>query len=88
MAIVDRSYVTPSWGRIKRFEGHEVEGAAPSRILRVGHGPKGSAEFISANGYIERVEETKVGTEAFEARLKEEEERAELRARGYYGYYR
>lgn len=84
MAIVDRSYVTPSWGRIKRFEGHEVEGAAPNRVLRVGHGPQGSAEFVSADGYIERIEETKVGTEAFEARLAKEEERAALRALGYY----
>lgn len=84
MAIVDRSYFTPSWGRIKRFEGHEVEGSAPERVLRVGHGPQGSAEFVSADGYIETIKEASIGTEAFEARLAREEERAELRARGYY----
>lgn len=84
MAIVDKSYFTPSWGRIKNYEGHEVEGTTPNRILRVGHGPKGSPEFLSANGYIETVKEETVGTEAFEERLAKEEERADLRARGYY----
>lgn len=84
MAIVDKSYFTPSWGRIKNFEGHELEGAAPDRVLRVGHGPEGSAEFVSVNGYIETVKEETIGTDAFEARLAKEEERAALRARGYY----
>lgn len=84
MAIVDKSYTTPSWGRIKKFEGHELEGAAPNRVLRVGHGPQGCAEFVSADGYIETIKEASIGTEAFEARLAKEEERAALRARGYY----
>lgn len=80
--IVDRGYFTTLRGPIRCYEGHEVEGTAPNRILRVGHGPYGPPDAIPSNSYIETIYEEDIGTEEFEARLTYEEERSA------WGYYR
>lgn len=80
--IVARDYFTPLRGTIRYYEGHEVEGEAPNRVLRVGHGPVGPPESILSNPRIETIYEEVIGTEEFEARLAMEEARSE------WGYYR
>lgn len=79
--MVERVYFTTLRGPIRYYEGHAVEGEAPNRVLRVGHGPVGPPESILSNPRIETIYEEVIGTEEFEARLTREEERS---AWGYY----
>ena len=52
--IEDRSYSTVRYGRISRYSGEaEITMDDGSRWKAIGHGPRGTAEFVSREGYIE-----------------------------------
>jgi hypothetical protein len=52
--IEDRSYRTVRWGTVPSYSGTAIIQDADGRKWRaIGHGPKGSPERVSRNGYIE-----------------------------------
>lgn len=52
--IEDRSYNTVRYGRVARFAGEaEIVMDNGAKWLAKGHGPRGTAEHVSREGYIE-----------------------------------
>lgn len=51
--IEDRSYRTVRWGTVPSYSGTAIIQAIDGKKWKaIGHGPKGSAERVSRNGYI------------------------------------
>ena len=52
--IQDRSYSTVRWGTISKYSGEATIEMADGSIWKaIGHGPRGTAEYVSSEGYIE-----------------------------------
>src|SRR5690606_40722292 len=67
--IRDKSYTTVRYGLVRSYAGYEVLGEPGSRVLRVGHPPLGTAEFITRPGGIVEFREADLGTREFELRV-------------------
>lgn len=51
--IEDRSYDTVRWGTVSEYSGEAEIVIKGQRYKAIGHGPKGTAEYVSKDGYIE-----------------------------------